>query len=222
MQNFNDKLSVSKAGSLNGGRKVFIQLAIEGKAKIGSDILTQYVTIIDSNDGSTSLGIGIGDECMRCENQFYKFYKKADAKFRHTETIEQKMRTIPQLIEIALNQSIKQIELYSKFQSTEISRDLANKMVKHVLGYDKVYTSMDILSEKSTRSINIMDMLYNDIETEFNQIGTNLWALLGGVTRYTTHNLSTPNRENSRIESLLNGNGYNLNQKALEFCESVI
>ena len=217
MQNFG-QLQVSKAGAINGGRKVFLQLAIEGESKVGHDTIKRYVTVIDSNDGSTGLGIGISDLCMRCTNQFYKFYKNSFAKFRHTATIEQKKQTIPNLIELALSESIKQMEIYNKFVSTEISRGLADKMVKHILGYDKVYTSMTELSSKSTRSINIMDALYSDIDTEFNQVGVNLWALLGGVTRYTTHNQSAPKRENGKVESLILGTGYNMNQKALEFC----
>ena len=62
---FSDKLNVSFGGSLNGGRKVFLQLKVEGKSKVGNDTLIQYITIIDSNDGSTSLSIGISDLCMR-------------------------------------------------------------------------------------------------------------------------------------------------------------
>src|ERR1017187_11039682 len=66
MERFGNTLSVSKAGSLNGGRKVALQLEIEGVGKVANDIIKRYVTIIDSNDGSTSLSIGIGDLTMSC------------------------------------------------------------------------------------------------------------------------------------------------------------
>jgi len=219
---FSDKLDVSFGGALNGGRKVFLQLKIEGKKKVGNDTLTQYVTIIDSNDGSTSLSIGIGDICMRCQNQFFKFYKAGNAKFRHTATIEQRIKEIPMLIEIALNESLRQIELYNKFVSTPVTRSLANQMVKSLIGYDREFTSMDELSKKSTKAINILDAISTDIETEFNQVGLNAWALLGGITRYTTHTQSVPKRENSRNESLMSGGGYKLNQKALDFVTELV
>ena len=219
---FSDKLNVPFGGSLNGGRKVFLQLKIEGKTKVGNDTLTQYVKIIDSNDGSTSLSIGIGDLCMRCQNQFFKFYKAGNAKFRHTATIEQRIKEIPMLIEIALNESLKQIELYNKFVSTPVTRSLANQMVKSILGYDREFTSMDELAKKSTKAINILDAINNDIETEFNQVGLNAWALLGGITRYTTHTQSVPKRDNARNESLMSGGGYKMNQKALEFVTELV
>jgi hypothetical protein len=220
MERFGDKLTVSKAGSLNGGRKVFMQLAIEGMSKVADDIIKRYVTIIDSNDGSTSLSIGIGDLTMSCSNQFAKFYKSGDAKFRHTATLEQKLRTIPMLIENALNVSLRQVDIYRQFVSTPVSQRLAHEMVKYVLGYDREITSMDVLSDKSTRSINTMDKLYAHIEKEMAQKGQNVWGLHSGITSFTTHEMSTPKRDNGRIESTLIGNAYNMNQKSLKFAMS--
>ena len=220
MENFGDTLSISKAGSLNDGRKVFIQLKIDGKTKIGNDTLTQYVTIIDSNDGSTSLSIGIGDKCMRCQNQFFEFYKAGNAKFRHTATLEQKLHTIPMLIETALAKNLRQVRLYEVFASTPITRDLANGLVKAMLGHDRVLTSMDEQAKKTSRTINIMNSLYDDIETELSEkeAGLNLWGLFGGATRFTTHTQTAPTRENGREEALMNGASYKLNQSALEYC----
>lgn len=217
MERFGDKLTVSKAGSLNGGRKVYMQLAIEGMSKVADDIIKRYVTIIDSNDGSTSLSIGIGDLTMSCQNQFAKFYKSGDAKFRHTATLEQKLRTIPMLIETALNVSLRQVDIYRQFVSTPVSQRLAHEMVKYVLGYDREITSMEVLSDKSTRAINTMDKLYAHIEKEMAQKGQNVWGLHSGITSFTTHEMSTPKRDNGRIESTLIGNAYNMNQKSLKF-----
>lgn len=222
MQPFGDDLSVKKAGSLNGGRKVFIQLGIKGFSRVGNDVIERYVTIIDSNDGSTSLSFGIGDLTMSCSNQYWKFYAKGNAKFRHTATLTQRMSEIPMLIELALNESIKQIDLYNKLASTEITRDLANKLVKSLLGYDRVYTPMAELSKKYATAINTMDSLYANIDTEIADKGLNLWGLHSGVTRFTTHDLKVPNRANGRIESGLIGGGYKHNQNSLKFVSELV
>ncbi len=217
MESFGSDLEVSKAGSLNGGRKVFIQLAIEGDGIVANDRIKRYVTIIDSNDGSTSLSIGIGDLTMSCSNQFAKFYKQGEAKFRHSASLVQKLKTIPNLIELALSQSLRQMELYNHFVSNSISKDLAHRMVKHVLGFDREFTSMDELSSKSSRSINVMDKLYNHIDREIADKGLNLWGLHSGVTSFTTHEISVPKRDNARVESVLIGGAYKMNQSSLEF-----
>jgi hypothetical protein len=214
---FGNALSVSKAGSMNEGRKVYMQLGIEGHSKVANDIIKRYVTIIDSNDGSTSLSIGIGDLTMSCQNQFFKFYKQGQAKFRHSASLEHRIKEIPFLIETALAHSLRQIEVYNQLADHSITRELADQMVKYLLGFDKVYTSVADLSDKSTRSINKMDELYNCIEGEINDKGLNLWGLHSGVTKFTTHELSAPKRENGKLETIMLGNGYNMNQKSLEF-----
>jgi hypothetical protein len=222
MRKFGSELSVSKAGSLNDGRKVFLQLAIEGDGIVGDDRIKRYVTVIDSNDGSTSLSIGIGDLTMSCQNQFWKFYKAGEAKFRHTATLADKMRSIPYLIETALSESMRQIERYKRYVSTPVTKELADRMVKEVLGFDRVYTSMDELSKKSTRAINQMDKLYAQIEREMAQKGNNVWGLHSGVTRFTTYDLSAPKRENGKIESGLIGGAYKMNQKSMSFADTLV
>ena len=194
-----------------------MQLGIEGHSKVANDIIKRYVTIIDSNDGSTSLSIGIGDLTMSCQNQFFKFYKQGEAKFRHSASIEHRIKEIPFLIETALNQSLKQIEIYNRLASTDLTKDLAHKMVKYLLGFDREITSVSDLAQKSTRSINKMDALYNCIEGEMNDKGQNLWGLHSGVTKFTTHELSAPKRDNGKLETIMLGGGYNMNQKSLEF-----
>ncbi len=215
---FGNDINVTKGGALNGGRKVFLQLAINGDGKVNGDTIKKYITIVDSNDGSTGLSVGIGDLTMSCSNQFFKFYKSGQSKFRHTASLERRIKEIPFLIETALSESLKQIEIYNQFASTQVSRDLAHNMVKHLLGFDKVYTSVKDLSEKSTRSINKMDALYNAIEREMNSKGDTLWGLHSGITYYTTHELSAPRRDNGKVETLLQGTGYNMNQESLKFC----
>jgi len=209
------ELSVSKAGALDGGRKVFIQLAVDGMSKVGEDSIKRYVTIIDSNDGSTGLSVGIGDLTMSCQNQFFRFYRSGQAKWRHSANLVEKMATIPSLIELSLSESLRMIEIYNAFQSNKVSKELANKMVKHILGFDRTMTSE--LIDKSTRSMNAMESLYNAIEIEMNQKGQNLWGLHSGVTRWTTHDKSAPKRENGRIESLTVGTNYRTNQESLAF-----
>ena len=216
---YGTSLKVSKAGAMNVGRKVYIQLAVEGESLVGGDVIKKYITIIDSNDGSTSLSVGIGDVTMSCTNQFYRFYKKGN-KVRHTATLEKKMQELPGLIDEAMKQSIKQIKAYKVFAATSIEDKVVHQLVKEVLGYDREYTSVKDLSEKSTRAINKMNDLYACIESEMAEKGKNLWGLHCGVTYFTTHKNSAPKRENGRTESLMLGGGYNMNIKSFNFAMS--
>jgi hypothetical protein len=221
IESFKGDVSVQKGGSINDGRKIYLQLKIQGYSKVGNDNIEKYITILDSNDSSAGLSVGIGDLTLSCSNQFYKFNKASTAKFMHSASLKERILTIPSIIENALAASMRQIELYKKFQSTEVSRDLASKLVLEVLGFDKIHTP-ELITEKSTRSLNSMESLYEHLEKEMNDKGDNLWGLHSGITSYTTHSLSVPRRDNGRVESLMSGSGYNMNQKSLAFCNSII
>jgi hypothetical protein len=215
MEGFGE-LSVSKAGSINGGRKVFIQLAIDGMSIVGDEKIKRYVTIIDSNDGSTGLGVSIGELVMSCQNQFYKFYKNSQSKLRHTASLTQRIKELPFLIETVLSENLRLTETYRKFQSTEVTQKLADEMVKYLLGFDR-NMSIKAESETSTRSLNMMNDLYGHISKETAQKGMNLFGVFSGVTSWTTHSKSAPRRENGREESLMIGNNYKTNNDAFEF-----
>lgn len=215
MQGFGE-LSVSKAGALNGGRKVFIQLGIDGMSIVGDERIKRYVTIIDSNDGSTGLSVGIGELVMSCQNQFFKFYKSGQSKLRHTTSLTQRIKEIPFLIEQALSESLKLTETYKQFQSTPVTKALADEMVKYILGFDKTM-SIKTESELSTRSLNAMETLYGHITKETNQKGMNLFGLFSGVTSWSTHEKSAPRRENGREESMMTGTNYRTNEQGLQF-----
>ena len=214
---FGSQLRVQKAGSIHDGRKVYIQLEIEGDSILkDGDKIKRYITVIDSNDGSTSLCVGIGDLCMSCKNQFYRFYRAGQSKFRHTPTLEEKIITIPSLIETALSESLRQIKIYNGFQSTKVSRTLAHQLVNAVLGYDMISVENEG-RELTTRSLNIMESLYANINNEMDSKGDNLWGLHSGVTSWTTHDRKGPKRTNGQIESMLIGTSYKKNMISFEF-----
>jgi|DEB0MinimDraft_12_1074336.scaffolds.fasta_scaffold01732_12 hypothetical protein len=224
IKGFGDKIRPVMAGSLNGGRRVYIQLEIIGDAFIGNDTVKRYVTIVDSNDGSSSLSVGIGDKTMSCSNQFFYFSKNGDVKFRHSASMAEKMKTIPSLITFALSQSMRMVELYKEFQSTPITRELAHDMVRSQLGYN-LNSKTEDLNELSLRSLRNMNTLYENIYGEMDgdlkngnePKGENLWGLLSGVTRWTTHDKQAPKRDNGRLESIMIGTNYRSNTKALDF-----
>jgi hypothetical protein len=126
---------------------------------------------------------------------------------------------LPYLIEKTLAESLKLNEVYGRFQSTKVTRKLADDMVKHLLGYDKLM-SVRKESDLSVRSLNVMDDLYGHLEKEMNQKGENLFGLFSGVTSWTTHSKSAPRRENGRLESLMVGTNNRVNQDAYEFTMS--
>lgn len=217
------ELSVTNGGSLNDGRRVYLQLAIEGDSIMGDgDRIKRYITIIDSNDGSTGLSVGIGNLTMSCQNQFFKFYKEGQSKFRHTASITQRVKEIPMLIHLALSQSIQTVDLYKRFAEVKCSREETHRMVNAMLGFDKKTMTKIEYADLSSRNENAMNAFYDHLHKEMNDKGNNVWGLFSGVTSWTTHEKSAPRRENGRIESAMIGTNYRTNQEGLEFAKSLV
>lgn len=216
MKPYGDKLRISRAGALAGGRKVFIQLEIEGTSKVGDDTIKRYVTIIDSNDGSSTLRVGIGDLTMSCDNQYQQFKRNGKYRFRHNSKMAEKILLLPELIGTALDDSLERVKVYNTLASTPLTKGLADKLVNYLLGHDRT-CSVNELADLSTQATNTMDKLYDNIGKEIAQKGNTLWGLHSGITRFTTHDKSVPRRANGRTESILTGGAYKFNQKSLRF-----
>lgn len=210
LEPFGNQIKVVKAGSLNGGRRVFVQLSIEGDGVVNGDPIKRYITIIDSNDGSTGLSVGIGTKTMSCDNQFFQFYKAGISKFRHTSSLTARIQEIPELVGIALEQSLQLIDTYNRWNGIPIGKDEIHEMVKRVTGKNRL---MD-LSETTTASINHMELVYKHIQKETTQKGQTLWGLHSGVTSFTTHEKNKEKRDNQNMERMLGGTKYTANNKA--------
>lgn len=233
-------LRVVKMGHLNGGRKVFIQLSIEGDGIVGNDTVKRFVTLLDSNDGTASLSVGIGDKTMSCSNQYFQFYKVGDSKFRHSKNMKERILEIPNLIIFALERSMRMTRIYNQFEQTPCTKALVLGMVETLLDTETLKKRMIAKMIKNGQEVpsvveitgkakTNMDELVRNIDLEMNGgiidgenyegKGQNLWGLFSGVTRWTTHTKSAPKRVGSdgRLESIMSGTNYVFNQKALDF-----
>jgi len=220
MDGFGD-LSVQKAGALHGGRRVFIQLAIDGLSVVGDDRVKRYVTVIDSNDGSTGLSVGVGDLTLSCSNQFFQFHKAGQSRMRHTASLSQRIMEVPQLIASALAQSNRLQEKYKQFAITSVNDNNTHALVNEIIGMSRL-SSVGVQAEAHTRTTNSMNKLYEMIRVEMSQKGKNAWGLHSGVTRFTTHEKSAPKRDNGRVESMMVGANYKTNIKSLDFVSELV
>lgn len=213
---YQNTLSVNKAGSINGGRKVFLQLAIEGDGKVNGDTIKRYITLIDSNDGSTGLSVGVGDLTMSCQNQFFQFSKSGQSKFKHTASLKARKYEIKTLVENQLKESFQLIETYNEFDKVAVTDKQVHEAVKSVYGYSRLENDLP------TRVVNVLDVLYGDIRTEMAQKGQTIWGLHSGFTKWSTHHRNAPKREHGRIESLMLSGNYKINQKSFNHAKELL
>lgn len=192
-----------------GGRKVLAFLENNKEdCRIGSHKILNYMLLGNSFDGSTSFFQGTSTILIRCQNQFSKI--QVQNKIRHTKAIHGKLQEFYDYLDFYLNQKEKMIETFNRFGNVSLTEELQEAMIKFVLDVKEV-------SEKeiSTRKQNQIDLLRNTILAETKDLGYNMWGAFNGVTKYTTHELTTKNPVFGNVF----GSQADINDRAFEFAE---
>jgi len=117
-----------------------------------------------------------------------------------------------------LEEEMRLMKVYSELAETSATKDLANELVTSLLGFNRTATKEELedMGIKS-RSKNIMETLHKSIDFQMTDKGENMWGLFNGITHFTTHEKSVPNRKFGREESLYFGSGATMNQDGLAF-----
>ena len=206
-------LEIVKAIPLHGGRKVVVQMKRPNNIiDIGGESTEQYVYAINGHDGSSSLKFGFMNKVIFCQNQFGWLSGNSFSGYRHTKSIQEKVEQLPSIINFT-DQYEKIADLHM-FSNESANPSLVNDLVDYLTNTDR----LDLhASDISSRKQNMIYDMAHCIDTEMYRISHTKWGVFNGVTKYTTHQKSSPNREYGKQESILTGSCGKMNEKAFNF-----
>ena len=88
-----NNLEIVNAVPFNAGRKVMVQMKRPNNhVVIGDQDTEQYIYAINSHDGSSSLKFGFMNTVVFCQNQFGWMNSNAFSGYRHTQSIQDKVK----------------------------------------------------------------------------------------------------------------------------------
>jgi phage/plasmid-like protein (TIGR03299 family) len=210
-----NNLEIVKAVPFNEGRKVMVQMKRPNNNMIiGGQDTEQYIYAINSHDGSSSLKFGFMNTVIFCQNQFGWMNSNAFSGYRHTQSIQDKVKELPSIINFSGEE--EKIAELQHFSGQSIGRDAIEEMLYSLTKIDIAMSRKELVNF-STRSINIYNDLQACIIEETSRVGLTKWGLFNGVTKYTTHMKSAPLREHGRQESIITGSGQKMNEQAFNF-----
>ena len=210
-----NNLEIVKAVPFNEGRKVMVQMKRPNNHMIiGGQDTEQYIYAINSHDGSSSLKFGFMNTVVFCQNQFGWMNSNAFSGYRHTQSIQDKVKELPSIINFSGEE--EKIAELQHFSGQSIGRDAIEEMLYSLTKIDIAMSRKELVNF-STRSINIYNDLQACIIEETSRVGLTKWGLFNGVTKYTTHMKSAPLREHGRQESIITGSGQKMNEQAFNF-----
>jgi len=224
---------------LNGGSKVQYRLhlpdgIIEGQQKgnvVGHKIL-RSITITNSHDGSSSVKFGIYHEVCVCANGMYVKSQGVDKVFKHTKSVNDRIKDAVQGFALMLEEELMMLESYRQMSKVDIKighiegiiKGLFNvpkesKLIPTIDGDSVMLDKDSQVNIKSVRALNqVNTFISKALVPELAQKGATMWGLMNAVTQYTNSKGGTIDhlRRGHDVEHLITGDGMKKNKKAYE------
>ena len=202
-------LEVKGFDEFNGGKAVLGYLKNNTDTQIAGFNTEEYMVVGNYHSTDRSMFIGTVNKLMRCSNEFGSI--NTNHRIRHDSKYLEKTSELLSHFEAYTRERNSVAQRLSKWHQIPVDFDLKLAMMERVLNVN------ENREEISTRMQNQMDQLSVDIERETESMGDNLFALMNGVTYYTTHHRSVKNKVFGNII----GSNSVLNNRAYSFCLDV-
>ena len=143
-------LNFETAGSLHGGRRVWVLATLPRHVDIGGDQINPYVLLMNSHDGSTAVIAATTPVRVVCQNTLNWGLRSAHQKFsiRHTEAVTQRVHEARKVLELSIDY-YKQFKVLGDRLASELCTE---RQLRQVL--DKLYPNgtRDVASDRTRRS----------------------------------------------------------------------
>ena len=130
----NSDLYFETAGSLNGGKRVWVLARMPEYVEVGGDETATYIYVANSHDGSMAVTAAVSPIRIVCANTLGMALRRADAnaartyRFRHTGNLEVKYAEARNVLDLAINYEKQFKEVGDKLAQTPFSQnDLEKK-----------------------------------------------------------------------------------------------
>jgi phage/plasmid-like protein (TIGR03299 family) len=178
-------LHFETAGSLHGGRRVWVLATLPEHVEVGGDPVRPYVLLMNSHDGSTAVIAATTPVRVICMNTLNWGLRRARQKFsiRHTEQISRRVHEARRVLDLSL-------DYYEQFRSTGnqlASERCSERQLQTVL--EELYPSgtHDGMTDRARRAREqvkerIMDLFVRG-DTRGNAPGSK-WAAVNAIVEY--------------------------------------
>lgn len=197
-------INLSRGGFLGNGSRVFYQMEV-GNIQIGASQVQRYITVLNTHNGRSPIGFGSTNITVVCRNTFYRALNDL-SKVKHTPTSMTRLTILVEAMSEALERENALMTEMQEMSGISVPATIDDDFLRAVLEV-----------EINTRSDRRLELLKQDIRTDFNIHGENKWGLLNGFTRFTTHTDKVKDRRRSIVE----GTGFKINNRAFELIQAL-
>ena len=190
-----------------GGSKVVFRLPLkkyEIETPMKGDTLETSLEFRTGFDVKTKMSLVFYSLRLWCSNGAKNWQKDVDLAMKNTTGNQAKLLTFTNEIIKVIDMTQNHIALLNTAALKSVTQAQIDAFISELTGYN-VAEYKDL----TTRKRNILDAINGAVAIEMQNTGANLFSLLQGVTRYTTHNLA-----GGQMEDILYARANDLNTTA--------
>lgn len=214
------------AGSINGGKRVWVLVRIPDNVEIGGDEIQQFVFCANSHDGSMAVTAAATDVRVVCQNTLGWALRQAESgkhaqrtyRFRHTGDMQLKLEEARQVMGIVLDWNAALKELGDELAGQRMGKDRFDKrIVVPLLNLDDpAILARDRARKNREDNREILNAIFAgnhpDGDTRGNAPGTK-WTAVNAVAEYADWSRRSTARTNQVARSF---EDHNLKQRGLD------
>jgi phage/plasmid-like protein (TIGR03299 family) len=213
----NGLCSLETAGSLCGGKKVWVLARIGGSDLpiAGDDVVRKFILLSNSHDGSVSVRVGYTPVRVVCANTLSMAVRDKESQLirvRHTQRTMydlEKIRDVMNLVNQNFEASAEQYRLLAR--KTINAADLRKYVIK-VMDL-KENEQGDLHPRAEGTLAQVIDLFENGRGNQLIGVRGTVWAAYNAVTEYLSHNAGRS--ADNRYNALWFGSGADQNALAL-------
>lgn len=203
-------ITTDKGGFLGRGEKVFLQAQLPDEF-VGKSDVKRWVTVLNSHDGSSSIGFGSTNQVVVCSNTFHRAFKDVE-KFRHTESAKDRIEVAIRQFRDTIEADRQMFQVFKRMSETAPNENIVEAIINKLF---KIDTRTTNVAEVSTRKVNQLNQFAQAYSIERDLEGDTVWGLFNAVTRYTNH-IAAPENPNKKEAYLMTGTGREINNMAYD------
>lgn len=174
------------AGSLHGGRRVWVLATLPEHVEVGGDAVRPYVLLMNSHDGSTAVVAATTPIRVVCQNTLNWGLSEARQKFsiRHTEAVTQRVHEARKVLDLSINYYTR----FKRYGDQLASERCTERQLRKVLdelypnGAGNTASSRTRRSRQNTKD-RIAELFFTG-ETQGNAPGSK-WAAVNAIIEYS-------------------------------------
>jgi phage/plasmid-like protein (TIGR03299 family) len=178
-------INFETAGSLHGGRRVWVLATLPEHVEVGGDAVRPYVLLMNSHDGSTAVVAATTPIRVVCQNTLNWGLSQARQKFsiRHTEAVTRRVHEARRVLDL----SIDYYKQFKRYGDQLASERCTERQLRTVL--DELYPN-DAVDRASSRTRRprqqtkdrIAELFFRG-ETQGNAPGSK-WSAINAIVEY--------------------------------------